>query len=317
MGRALLAFAALSTALAALPLHAKDALPLPAEVASRADVALLKPTGSWVVDFAGDNCRLQRDFELNGERHVVELKQQGPEDSFQMVAAGPALAKLGNRPDLAWGLRSDLPLTADPREAITNAPDLGPAVFVRWATLGEVRILMTRDGIALQDRENTPNAEGVYLNHGQINPAAAAKVERIVFANMKDGAAVSFETGNMMDAFAALNACTGDLLTSWGLDPARHRTYKSAYVLNFAEAFALITRNIPRGVNIGQSLPYRLIVEADGKISDCHAGAEAKVAGAEKFCQTLMRKLKMAPARDAEGNPMRSFYTSAVSRAGA
>lgn len=305
MRRATLSLAALSTAVAPLPLLAEV---LPGEVAAQPETVRLTPAGKWNIDFADNKCSLQRAFEINGERHVLNIEQDAPSDSFRIIGAGPELVGLKNVSQPSVGLRSDLPLVAGVGLSVTTVPGYGEAATISTMSLWQLKFVRTRQGIAIQTPEKKPTADGEYLTYGEVDQAQAAKVERIVLADARGKTAVSFETGNMKAAFAALNSCTADLLREWGLDPAQHKAFVAPHMVN-RESF---TRQIQKSSDESGTFVVRLIVEADGKISNCHIEAMTKVEEIELACGRITRIAKMAPGLDAEGKPIRSFFTQRI-----
>lgn len=293
MRRAILALAALSTALAA------QAQPLPVEVASRTSTDRLAPSSPWNLDFGENKCRLQRVFEHEGRRHAVIIEQSAPDSSFSLVLAGPALTRLKGIDELALGLNSDIPLVVNRRILPGTLPDYGSA-FV----LSSVSLTRFKPG---------PSGAGPQPHSAEIDVSAAAMVNRIVLANAKGKQAVSYETGNMRDVFAALNVCTSDFLVQWGLDPEQHRAYRRPHLANGLELTRYLQRTYPdRALEKGEGgvFGFRLIVEADGSISSCHVEANSAVTELDPRCADIVKIAQMEPALDAEGKPMRSFYVT-------
>jgi len=130
------------------------------------------------------------------------------------------------------------------------------------------------------------------------------------------GKPVSFETGNLKDAFEALNTCTSDLLKDWGLDPAKHASYTPVNWTNQDEVTKKIQRLYPTAaLNRGEQAIFRMLVIVDeqGTVTDCQINAATNVdALASPACQE-MSDASFSPAIDENGNPMRSFYATTVS----
>ena len=57
----------------------------------------------------------------------------------------------------------------------------------------------------------------------------------------------------------------------------------------------------------------RVIVEADGSVSECFVENSTETERLESPACREMLKSEFEPARDAEGQPMRSFYASSIS----
>ena len=80
---------------------------------------------------------------------------------------------------------------------------------------------------------------------------------------------------------------------------------------------SLVTRRqkvLPEALRKGESGIFRLrvIVEADGKISDCVINNATITESLESPACREMRGANFEPALDKDGNPMRSFYTTQI-----
>ena len=308
MGRAILALAMLPVVLSSASLRAENVLPLPAEVAARPETIRLTPSSAWNIDFGESKCRLQRFFGPDDQRHVLIIEQSVPQNLFGLIVAGPSVARLKGAKTVSVGLVSDLPLRAESGIMPSTLAEYGSALFTtRLAFTPPVRSGEPPKG-------ETQMAERG-LSSAVLSLDEAAMVGRIVLADGNGNKAISFETGNMKAAIAALNTCSSDLLTQWGLDPEKHRQYQPPRLINFRQVADSITRNYPsRAAEAGESgvFTLRLIVEADGTISDCHFEARTKVTELEPQCRQILRLAQMAPALDADGKPMKSFYFTQV-----
>ena len=56
----------------------------------------------------------------------------------------------------------------------------------------------------------------------------------------------------------------------------------------------------------------RVIVEEDGTVSDCHLEKSTQTDRLESPACRAMMRAEFEPARDAEGNAMRSFYATTI-----
>lgn len=297
MRRTLLALAALTTLVAAQ----LQAQPVPVDIAALPDTKRLAPSSPWNLDFAENKCRLQRVFENEGKPHALIIEQSAPQATFSLVVAGPTLARLKGTKDLAIGLAGDLPLETGRRILPGTLPDYGSAFVLTSFSLSQPGAMAAGDGNGLR-------SAGIDLDQ-------ASKVNRIVLGNPKGKPAVSFETGNMRDAFAALNTCTADLLAQWGLNAEQHRAYRQPRIVNEIELARYLQQTYPQGALAKKEsglFVFRLIVEADGTVSGCHIEASSAVTELDPRCETIIRIARMEPARDAQGQPMRSFYVTSL-----
>lgn len=295
MRRTCLAVSILSTSIVVAPLSAQ---PTQAEVAARPETSHLKPSSPWNLDFGETKCRLQRVFEKDGKRHALIIEQSAPGQGFGLILAGPELSRLKGAKELGVGLGADVPIDLKERILPGTLPDYGSAFI-----MGSVTIPPPKGDAST----------GPTLRSAGIDLARAATVNRIVLATAKGAPAIAFETGNMKEAFAALNTCTDDLLAQWGLDPQQHRAFRPPMLANGVELATHLQRNYPvAAARKGESgvFGFRLIVEPDGKVSSCHVEASTRVTELDPRCDAIVRIARLEPARDAQGQPMRSFYFS-------
>ncbi len=121
-----------------------------------------------------------------------------------------------------------------------------------------------------------------------------------------------FETGSLKAPIAALQACADDLLATWGLDPDKHKTLSAAAILEPDPNGVLPQGTIPFGefskLNGGAN-QVRLMIGADGKPTACtiYSPTLAETLN-ERICSTVMREASFQPAKDADGQPIASYW---------
>ncbi|MEO0462676.1 MAG: TonB family protein [Pseudomonadota bacterium] len=294
LGLAITAFAA------ALPISAQ-AKELPQEFAARKGVTKLMPLRPWNIDFAQNRCILSRLFGEEEAPHLLFLEQAAPLSSFGMTIAGPGLRKFRPGQRTYLGLLNDVPMNVLSGDQRGQVDGIGPAIIL--SSVGISPSLEEAD----ESKPSRTHAIGIDL--GQ-----AAKMDRVVLKVGSSG--LSYETGNMMPPLQALNACTDDLMTSWGLNPDEHRQYTPADWLNRDQIVKAIQRDYPRAAQYrGETgiMRMRLIVEADGSVGDCHIEHTTQNTLLKSPACQAMEKARFAPARGADGKAMRSFFATVIS----
>ncbi|MEP3422635.1 MAG: energy transducer TonB [Erythrobacter sp.] len=271
----------------------------PNELAEGDNVTKLEPISPWNIDFAADKCRLARLFGTGGddeERHFLFFEQVAPQSGFAMTMAGPEIARYRNGSRVEMGMEGNEPMerleTLGRRGTVAS---IGPAIVIATRSLGRAPGAVA------------PYSAGIDLDE-------AANVDRIVLRRSRR--VLSIETGNMMAPFQALNACTFDLLESWGLDPEQHRRYTPAQWQNMESIARRIQANYPRrALNSGENGNFRMrvIIETDGSVSDCFMGQSTETRRLESPACDEMSDAVFTPAKDSAGNPIRSFYATSIS----
>ena len=101
-----------------------------------------------------------------------------------------------------------------------------------------------------------------------------------------------------------------------GLDPDQHVAYVPPRFINEAAIARRIQARYPRdAVNAGEQAIFRMrvIVEADGTVSDCSIENSTEGNRLESPACREMMKAQFEPARAHDGGTMRSFFATTVS----
>lgn len=256
---------------------------------------LLEPISDWNIDYGEQRCRLTRLFGDQDNRHLLDIKQIAPQSSFTITFAGPLLGDWQRKRGIEIGLR-----------------DTEPFEEIGWKNYGQVRqfgpLIMVKTKLReASQTESTPRYAG-------IDDSLAAEVNRIVL--QKNGDFLSFETGGMRDAFAALNACTHDLLKRWGLDPEKHKAHTPVSLPDAAKFHGRIIDGIPRRAirrAASRNYDWLIVVDEFGTAKECTGVDNGENEEFEQAaCKSIM-KLSFNPARDSDGEAMASFTTIHVS----
>ncbi|MEP4784077.1 MAG: energy transducer TonB [Erythrobacter sp.] len=121
---------------------------------------------------------------------------------------------------------------------------------------------------------------------------------------------IVLQTGDLGQAFKVLNQCTADLVRSWGFDFDQALTRKPN-LINPAKVARRVVDNYPtaalRNEEQGE-VRLRLIIEANGKVSDCIAVMNNPSEVLQKGACKQMRRAKFKPALDEKAQPVRHYY---------
>ena len=289
-----IAFFICAVALQALPAEAK---PLPGELAEKNRAVRLEPSSPWQLESLQDRCRLARQFDSSDGPGLVMIEQLAPTKGFDLTIAGPDIARSRKGSWFYAGMRSDLEMeTIDPLEFDVAGYDAALA-------LADVRI----------DDDKSGEAKDLQTVAAGIDIGSASKMERIVF--QRSTAIVSFETGAMEAPFEALNECTRELLSGWGLDAEAHADYKPSELPNAKAYFSrLHHEHVNKPGNVGREslLRVRTLVNSDGSVADCFHEFALSSGGAQPDVCEEVRQMQFESATDANGEPMASFYSASV-----
>ncbi len=258
------------------------------------DAAVFKPAGNWVADYGDDYCRLSRTFS-NGSAQIslgMERVQPGVATRFLVVGDGIKIYRTSKLIGYSFGSQPERQAqfaheqTADGKEwynlgsltlDASPAPSKGAASAAKYDRAAE--------------RATAKGVTAIVLGSGLTKP-------------------VRIETGPLDAAVGALQACADDLVKTWGLDPAKNHE--------------LASRPVPQGMPWLQpdaidfsmfgrlaldSNQIRVTVDSAGKPTGCHAHWPTLDKPInDKICQAVMQKASFAPAQDASGQPVASYW---------
>lgn len=285
MRRAILALATLPALLAA-PAQAK--------------VVDIAPGSPWNVDFGENKCRLARFFGEGENRHLLFFEQYWPGERFGMTVAGPAYKRFGS------GQRTDVKFFGA-QSPMETRPFTG--------TIGEYGHGVIYSSLALVKNERSANQDEVTpVRVPQLDKDTARQVE---FVSLRQrGDEVRLLTGPLDEAFAVLDNCALDLIGTWGLDVAQHRTAtRLPRWLNKEAVVRRIVAVYPReALNAGEQaiMRMRVTVSAEGLVEDCAIIKATDTERLESPACKAMLSARFEPALDAEGKPMRSYFAESI-----
>jgi hypothetical protein len=265
-------------------------------------------TGSWVLDAAEDSCRLARAF-TNGEDQVsLALERNRADNVVRLVLVSNAIRTFRGANTIGYRFLPD----GDQRQARyirSQTPDgqtyvnLG-AVYIGMHTFAAMGV-GGRDVRSLEGMAETP------LYDRAAEQAYAAGITAIEF-NEGFGGTIRLETGSLRGAVEALQTCTDDLLSTWGLDWQKHQTM-SRRVAPVGDTFAWLPSGIVSfpefaSLNGGQN-PFRVMVNAEGQPTSCTAHWVSLDADKnQRICDGIMQNGQFTPALDAAGQPIASYW---------
>jgi hypothetical protein len=258
-------------------------------------VDLYKPAGPWAVDYGDDYCRLARNFSNGTNTLSVAFERIQPAADMRLILVGPDLKTYRSAEEIGWHF-----LPGDP-ERKARATQSQTADGKQWYNLGPVTITPF-----------VPPAPPPPYDRSAEQTAAKALTGFVIDGSVTTP--VQVDTGDLGAPIAALQACADDLAKSWGLDPAKLQTQKSAAIAKGGGVGWL-----PMGTVAfadfaklgGGSNQVRLMVDATGKPTSCavHWPSLDQTTN-DKICKTLMLNGKFTPAMDSAGQPMPGYWVA-------
>ena len=271
---------------------------------------VLAPSSNWHLDMAEHKCRLLRMFGPEDARTAFYLEQWEPSRAATWAVAGPVVDtyRIGEKANYAFGPGGD--------EGEIEVRDIELGDFGRLVSDSSPIVAVSEKISDENDDERDWSSDPLGL--ATLDAAPAKPIERFTLSQ-KGRAEVRLDLGPMDKALAALNMCTEDLVKHWGFDPGQQRNVVSPpRVTNMQKVVETIQREYPfRALRTGAQAYFmlRMTVAADGTIEDC---VMVNQTVADRFgeydspCGVMRKKAVFEPAKDANGNGVRSYYLNRI-----
>lgn len=261
----------------------------PAAVA--AQTLPLHPSADWQQTTEDGRCRAARVFGEGAGRHVLILEQIVPDERVNLTFAGPAFDRIADTSRMQVSLGGDASRrwVSAFRAAV---PGFGSGLVMSGVRFGEAAA-----------RSALPE-----LRFDQAQP-------QTVVTLAQRGRTVRLDTGPLDGVFAALNTCTQRLAATAGLEVDRLRAAsaapqwenRSAIRGAIGNSFRDFWKHYERPQGI---VHLRVTVNEDGGAEDCRAIPATDGVPPNASACRIMQQARFTPARDAEGQPVRAFYTT-------
>lgn len=276
-------------ALAALPVS-------PAVQAQEA--ATFTPSSVWAADYGDDYCRLVRSFSDGQDEVTVMLQRVQPGADTQLIVIGNALKTFRGANQVGWNFLPSQP----ERKSMYTRSEVGGQQYLRIDNVTFAPPAPMGPGAAFAppppydrtaEQALGKDLSGLFFSTGLTKP-------------------LRIETGRLDAPIEALQACTDDLLASWGVNAEKHKA-------RYMPAFPQIGQDgwIPNGTIpfsefakfAGGGNQVRLMLDESGKPTGCEIFSPTLGESLNKrICDLLMEKASFTPARDAEGQAMASYW---------
>lgn len=285
----------------AAPLLAYDTVAL----AQLDETPVVQSTGPWQLDAGDEKCRLVLVFGKAPDGSILFMEQDQPGSTVGFAIAGPSLEDTDWEEAVALHFGS-LPAIAVDRYARGNVAEYKPALLINSASLAE----------PLPEDTNGTDAEVEMPQGLRLIPSERFEDVDELRIMQAGEAKLALALPNLKGALDALNVCAQDFITFWGLDLEQHRVMrKRPKWTNSKRIIRQIVDNYPvDALRSGEQGTVRFVVIVDekGKVIECRQSDVTKLETLDPRVCNLLRRAEFEPALDAEGNPMKSYYASAI-----
>lgn len=271
--------------------------------AGAAEPVGLDPSSPWNVHYADDYCRLIRVFGSGREAVTLIIDQYEPGDEFRISLMGRRMKSPVGSDKARIRFGEALPQ----QDVLFYSGSIGtnPA----WIFVTDIRIrpLSDTEKAVLSARGSAPVAP---VTDDEKASVSSIDIGRPLRHPMR------LRTGPMKASFAAMDACTDELLTHWGIDAARHKTRLRSAIPTRSPSTWLKDGDYPLAMLLKRQpglVEFRLDVGEDGVPTACHIQQSTHPEGFDRtVCDRLMKRARFEPALDRDGQPIASYYRDSV-----
>lgn len=268
--------------------------PFQATFAAQSPISLPR-TGKWVVNYDINSCHLLGTFGTDDQQIALKFVREQPEPSFDLTLIGKPLASAAPEKDILIGFGTH----SKPAKVRAMVGSLSAQTTLPLLILTSLRF------DALKHRGT----------NGAVAPEVAPDVEaEVTFITFRAGRDKTYrlETGPMDAPMKALRTCTTNLIKSWGYDPlVEAGLQKRPYPLGNPGSW-MTQDDYPAGAarnGHNGRVAFRLNVDEQGKVTGCHVLYRTDPDDfADHTCNLMMKRARMAPAIDAQGKTVRSYF---------
>jgi hypothetical protein len=265
-----------------------------ASAAEAQDATVFRPAGGWTTDYGDDYCRLIRTYSDGHDEVSLAFERTQPGAPMRLIMVGDGIKTFRGADQIGF--------------AFTPAGNAAKSRYVRSET-ADGKQYLNFDPVTLAAFAFTPGAPPPPYDRAAEQTTAGGITGLALNEGLTDP--VRFETGSLKAPIAALQACADDLLTEWGLDPAKHKTMTAPAMLAPGGDPVLPQGTIPFGEFGklgGGANQVRLTIGADGKPTACTIYSPTLSQSLNERICNLAMKATFQPAKDAAGQPMASFW---------
>jgi hypothetical protein len=262
------------------------------------------PAGPWAMEYADEGCRLIRKFSDGNAELTFALERFSLEPSLRLGLTGQGLAiSHVSQIEFRWG--DERPRTSEFLSVMLT--DGRSAYLFPSASLNEPEISAT----PYKPWPSQPAPGKPLLELLKAEKAIASRVSTVVFTKGFP-VPISLELGRMAGPIEAMQKCADDLVASWGIDIGQFMTKSRAAMpandpMRWVEPDDYSLRQLSSYA--GEVVRARLVLDADGKIEKCMVEVAVRGPFEQAVCGNIMTRAKFTPALDAEGKPMRSYWS--------
>ncbi|MDC8753811.1 TonB family protein [Erythrobacter sp. sf7] len=264
---------------------------------------VLEPRSAWHASHENGLCRLARAFGSEGYSHTLIFEQTTPGALFNLTITGPALSDMVESTQADVGFGSAGPEGTYEIAKETNR-EFGHIVFMTDVSLEPVK-----EPEIKQEEDFGLTAQGT-----AVDPAKAKAASEVAIRQGRTG--LTLKTGSLAAPMGVLNDCTAHILSTWGLDPAKHKgALRGVSLLQPRKVSQWVVEKYPqRALQEKRQgvVGLAVIVDEAGQPTECKITDNSGHTDLNNVACEGMMRARYAPAIDADGQPMPSFFVTRI-----
>lgn len=262
----------------------------------------LEPSSKWNLSYDKEACRLVRIFGEGENQVAAQFIRYVPGPGFDMYVSGKSLEPQGNRFEYRFtpgdepGEAKNLLYGQNDEGMTTWRFSTGLVPHAEYKTL-DIEKPEDRKAAILRENERAPAITSFEISRGVAQP-------------------VALQTGSLSKPLEAMSACMDDLMRSWGFDPEVQRSLASSPEPKSEPGRWIKPKDYPAGAlkkKLSGSVRLRLDIDEGGEVTDCIIQQSfSDPAFRLSVCNLIKKRASFQPAIDAGGQPVKSFWGTAV-----
>lgn len=259
---------------------------------------VLQRSGEWSVHRQLDVCYVRGDFAGPGGTSSLLISRSFPTSWFDLTILSSNVSDPGSDPQVT------LQFNPYERQA-TYVPSPGWGASVNQLRVNDVRFDGQSRRDALRSGTNPP----------PILESDEQAVDRLILRTPAQRL-YRFELGSMAGPMRELRNCVGEMVRSWGYDPAVLENIAQTPVPANNPGNWVTQADYPPGdLRAGSrgTVVFRADVGTSGRVESCTVTESSAPESLNRLtCELIVARAQFRPAMDAAGTPMRAFYFNRV-----
>lgn len=276
-------------------LFAALSLPLSAVQAKNQPIEELQRNGKWEINYDSESCHLFGKFGQDPSAIVVRFTRFEPGQTFSLDLFSKRFARNNTNPSVTVQFQPS-GAARKVRSIVADTSTLTALILGRFDLSG----LETK-------------------GKDEVLPPISAEYEAGVTTlqiRIDSANPIALKLESLGKPFAALRACTDNLVKYWGYDPQILATIKTAAQPANSPATWVTSYDYPSNAlakRLSGIVTFRLDVDSNGLVTNCAIIASTEPADFKTAtCKAIIRRARFKPAITTDGSTTKSFYINQV-----